>query len=99
MSGVRFGSDDSLVSEGELGLMVELMNQDPSLQIYLVAHLRAGGSVAELLTRSLARANLLRQAMIDRGIDASRISAQGVGPLAPECVGSACDQRIELVLQ
>jgi len=99
MSGVSFGSDDSLVSEGELELMVELMNQDPSLQIYLVAHLRTGGSVAELLSRSLARANLLRQAMIDRGIDASRISAQGVGPLAPVCVGGACDQRIELVLQ
>ena len=99
LSGVSFGSDDSLASEGELELVVELMNQDTSLQIYLVAHLRAEGSVAELLTRSLARANLFRQAMIDRGIDASRISAQGVGPLAPVCVGSACDQRIELVLQ
>ena len=99
MSGVSFGSDDSLVSEGELELMVELMNQDPSLQIYIVAHLRTGGSLAELLSRSLARANLLRQAMIDRGIDARRISAQGVGPLAPVCVGRACDQRIELVLQ
>ena len=99
MSGVSFGADDSLISEGELGLMVELMNQVPSLQIYLVAHLRAVGSVIELLTRSLARAKLLRQVMIDRGIDASRISAQGVGPLAPVCVGSACEQRVELVLK
>lgn len=99
VSGLSFASDDSLVSEGELGLMIELMNQDPSVQIYLVAHLRAGGSIAELLTRSLARANLLRQTMIDRGIDAGRIIAQGVGPLAPVCVGSACNQRVELVLQ
>lgn len=99
LSGVTFGPGDRLISAGELSQLVEILNQDPSLQIYLVAHLRDTGSVEDLMARSLQRANLLRQEFIGRGIDGDRISAQGVGPLAPACASGSCDQRIELVLQ
>jgi len=99
LSGVAFNDDDRLVQQGNLDLIVELLNQDVSIQIYLVAHLRESAPIEALMSRSLVRANSLRQELINRGVDGSRISAQGVGPLAPVCVAANCERRVEVVLQ
>lgn len=99
LSGVEFDINDRLVQQGNLDLIVDLLNQDASMQIYLVAHLREGGPIESLMSRSLVRASSLRQELINRGIDGSRISAQGVGPLAPACAATNCESRVEAVLQ
>ena len=43
-------------------------------------------------------AELVRQALINLGIDETRLIARGVGPLAPFCSEGNCEERVELVL-
>lgn len=97
---IAFQSGDRLPSSLDLEPILSALNTDESIEIYLVAHLSADGqSLEQLMRRSTARANALRQALIEAGIEASRIEAAGVGPLAPACAGQACDGRIEMVLR
>ncbi|PCI78979.1 MAG: hypothetical protein COB20_05685 [SAR86 cluster bacterium] len=95
-----FQSNDSLVTPVDLELLVSALNSDQSLSIYVVAHLKQDGqSLQELMQRPTARANSLRQALIAAGIEAQRIEAAGVGPLAPNCASGNCEERIEIVLR
>lgn len=96
----RFQSNDRLAAPADVGLLVSALNADPSLSVYVVAHMKVEGqSLQVLMQRSAARANSVRQALIAGGIDAQRIEAAGVGPLAPNCASGNCDERIEIVLR
>jgi hypothetical protein len=95
-----FQSNDRLTTPVDVESLVSALNSDQSLSVYVVAHLKQGGqSLQELMQRSLARANSLRQALIAAGIDAQRIEAAGVGPLAPFCASGNCEERVEMVLR
>lgn len=96
----RFRADDTLATPVNVEQLVSELNADPSLSVYVVAHLRQEGeSLQELMRRSTSRANSLRQILIEAGIAAQRIEAAGVGPLAPACDQESCAERIELVLR
>ena len=94
-----FGSDDQLLLSEGLGAIAELLNNNPSLTVYVVAHLRQPGDLADLLQRSQRRAAAVRAELMTLGVDGLRIIAQGVGPLVPRCSEGNCDERVELVLQ
>ncbi|MEX0963414.1 MAG: DUF4892 domain-containing protein [Pseudohongiellaceae bacterium] len=97
---IVFGQNDELAAAVDLGPIVAALNADSSLTVYLVAHLKEEGQSLELLTRrSTVRATALRQALITAGIEAGRIEAAGVGPLAPTCAQGSCEDRVELVLR
>lgn len=100
LRGINFNSDSELTANTDLSVLLSLLNSNQSLSVYLVSHLKESSqSLSVLMQRSNTRANTLRQALIAAGIDASRITAAGVGPLAPNCDSNNCDQRIELVLR
>jgi outer membrane protein OmpA-like peptidoglycan-associated protein len=100
LSGIDFQSNDRLPTPLDVASLVAALQADASVSVYLVAHLsQEGRSLEELMERSAARANSLRQALIAGGISADRIEAAGVGPLAPSCAVDNCAQRIELVLR
>lgn len=94
-----FDDEDNLVVSEGLGSVVQLLEENPDLAIYIVAYLRQPGAFRSLMQRSLNRAETVRDALVDLGVDGSRIEAQGVGPLAPRCAEGDCDERVELVLQ
>ena len=97
---VSFQSNDGLAGAADVESLVSALNSDQALSVYVVAHLKQDGqSLQELMQRSLVRANSLRQALIAAGIDAQRIEAAGVGPLAPNCANGDCAERIEIVLR
>ena len=97
---ISFQSNDSLAGPVNLESLVSALNSDQGLSVYVVAHLKQDAqSLQELMQRSLARANSLRQALIAAGIDAQRIEATGVGPLAPSCASGDCEERVEIVLR
>ena len=52
-----------------------------------------------LMQRSMRRAQAVRERLLAAGIDAARVDAQGVGPLAPVCRQAPCEARIEVVLR
>ncbi len=100
LNNVDFENDLSLTSDSDISFLVSLLEKNPSLKFYLVAHLyQEGGESEELIARSRQRANVLRQVLIGRGIDREQIHAYGVGPFAPHCGAERCTDRIELVMQ
>ena len=97
---IIFQSNDRLAGPADVESLVSALNSDQALSVYVVAHLKKNGrSLQELMQRSLVRASSLRQALIEAGIEARRIEAAGVGPLAPSCANGDCEERIEIVLR
>lgn len=96
---IAFDDEDQLTANSDLDYLVQLFEIDDQLRVHLVSHLSGSGPLEMLLERSRVRAELVRQRLLEGGVSPERISAQGVGPLAPLCNGSNCRERIELVLQ
>lgn len=97
---LEFQSNDRLAASAEIESVLSVFTSDASVSVYLVGHLELEGQPLEvMMRRSAARANSLRQALIARGVEGSRIEAAGVGPLAPNCAGQNCENRIEMVLR
>ncbi|MGI9250782.1 MAG: DUF4892 domain-containing protein [Pseudohongiellaceae bacterium] len=104
---IPFNNTDQLPPNSNISIPLELMQADPTLSIYLVAHLSeeletqqgTRQTLDTLLRRSRTRAESLRTALIQAGIPANRITATGVGPLSPSCNATSCAQRIEMVLR
>jgi hypothetical protein len=97
---LTFDADDALVEDGGIELIVEALQRDTLLEVYVVAHLRDPGvAVERMLERSTARATQVLERLLEEGIDDGRVSAHGAGPLAPWCRAGDCDERIELVLR
>lgn len=99
LPGLTFGAGDRPVAGAGLDTVVELLRLEPELRLIVVAHLQGEGGLEQLLDRSERRAEAVRQLLLDRGIEADRLTARGLGPLAPLCAVGNCAERVELVLQ
>ncbi len=99
--GLKFDEEDELLEESmaNLAVVVEALQKSVRLRFWVVGHLSASLDVEMLKTRSLKRANSVKQALMNNGIAAERLSPQGVGPLAPLAATKSVDGRIELVIQ
>ena|SRR5690554_2577276 len=95
--GLVFDENDRLSEDEGLALVQELMQNQGLLEGYVVAHLQGGDRLDRLLERSSDRAEQVVSRLVDAGVDAARLEARGVGPLAPYCRPGPCSQRIELV--
>lgn len=70
----------------ELERVVSLMRDNPSLRIKLKGHTDNLGPAERLLKLSLARAEAVRDYLVEKGVEATRLSCKGYGgsePLAP----------------
>lgn len=94
---LSFNEDDQLIDDGGIQVVQELMQNQGLLQVYVVGHLQGSDDLDNLLQRSRSRAEQVVARLLDAGVDAQRVEAQGVGPLAPYCRPGPCTQRIELV--
>ncbi len=97
--GIGFTSSDGLTADTDLGFLADLLIANPELRIYLVSHLAGPGNLNTLQRRSRVRAENVRAALIELGVNSQQVDAEGVGPLAPFCDGFNCAERIELVLR
>lgn len=92
-------------SAAAVGEIATLLKADPALKVYIVGHTDSVASLESNLKLSQARADAVAQALIgEHGIAAARLSARGVGPLAPVASndaedGRAKNRRVELVKQ
>ena len=80
-----------------------LLQKNPSLQIYIVGHTDNAGKLKDNIELSNKRAAVVVNELIARyKIDASRLEAGGVGPLAPVATndtkeGKELNRRVEIV--
>jgi len=106
--GIYFDTNKSVLkpeSEAALKEIAKLLQDDPGLKVHVVGHTDNSGGLEANMTLSLERANaVVRDLTAKRGIAASRLKANGVGPLAPVAAndtdaGKAKNRRVELVRQ
>ena len=79
-----FGSQ----SQVELDLLVDLLNEYPTLVIEIGGHTDRRGSHTYNQELSEARAEIAKQYLVSRGIDADRIQTFGYGETQPEVEGT-----------
>ena len=92
-------------SAAAVGEIAKLLKSEPAVKVFIVGHTDNVASL-DLNTRlSQARAEAVVQSLIaQHGIAAARLTARGVGPLAPVASndteeGRAKNRRVELVKQ
>ena len=103
--GLRFESDQSTIPADAQSLLDDIattLKNFPDWRLRIVGHTDATGDPQHNEALSLARANAIKAALVDRGIDAQRLATAGAGeerPVAgndtPE--GRALNRRVELV--
>lgn len=106
--GIYFDFDKSEVkpeSESTLIEIAELLKKNPGLNVYIVGHTDMKGALDYNVTLSKNRAEAVVNELVKKyGILHSRLSGQGVGPLAPVSAneteeGRKLNRRVELVVK
>lgn len=82
--------------------ITSLLNSNPSLRLSIDGHTDNTGSTEHNLALSGERAAAVAAALVDKGIDATRLQSQGFGPNKPVAdngseAGRALNRRVELV--
>jgi OOP family OmpA-OmpF porin len=106
--GIYFETDKAEIkaeSKPVIAEIAKMLKQAPKLKLYLVGHTDNVGEFEYNMNLSQKRAEAVVNALVsEHGIDASRLKAQGVGPLVPVSTneteeGRARNRRVELVKQ
>lgn len=102
---LAFGEQTATLKESSLTVvdaLAELLKAQPEvLAIRIDAHTHDRGTDQENLTLSTLRADAVRDALIDRGIEEGRMQTRGIGeaePIAPNrtALGRSRNERVEI---
>lgn len=104
LSGIQFAFDSAKLKPGSTSILdeaVKALNAHPDVKVSVTGYTDTSGDVNYNLKLSKHRADAVRQYLIDHGIDASRIQAQGLGesnPIADNATrdGRKQNRRVEL---
>ncbi len=106
LRGIYFDTDKAVVkpeSEAALAEIAKLLREHPAMKAFIVGHTDMSGSFEHNLDLSRRRAEAVVRALMTRfEIAGDRLTAQGVGPLAPvgsntSADGRAVNRRVEMV--
>jgi outer membrane protein OmpA-like peptidoglycan-associated protein len=82
----------------ELDRVAHVLNQYPQTMIRVEGHTDQTGSEQYNIQLSERRANAVKNALTQKGIDAGRISAVGMGECCPVSSDHAANRRVSMVL-
>ncbi len=96
LPGLSFGAEGPQLDAQHLQVLVRALKRERRLNIAIVGHDYGPGDIEQRKTVSLAYAEYVKTQLVAAGIKVARLSAFGVGSLAPERRGNR-SQRVELV--
>jgi outer membrane protein OmpA-like peptidoglycan-associated protein len=107
LQNVLFDTDSTRINPGaasELDALARWMAVNPQVSLVLEGHTDNQGPASYNRSLSQGRANAVKQALVERGIAASRTEAKGYGPDRPVATnatpeGRALNRRTELLIQ
>jgi outer membrane protein OmpA-like peptidoglycan-associated protein len=100
-SDVFFGFDSAVIKAGayaELDRVANVLNQYPQTLIRIEGHTDQVGAEQYNLQLSERRANAVRAALLQRGVNPERITAVGMGKCCPISSDHAANRRVSMVL-
>jgi hypothetical protein len=103
--GIRFDVDQSVIQSASAPLLDDIaqaLTNFPDWRLRIVGHTDATGSRARNQALSLERAEVIKAALVQRGIDAGRLTVSGAGQDRSVATndtpqGRALNRRVELV--
>ncbi len=103
--GIHFDVDKATIQPDTLSLLDDIeatLIQFPDWRLRIVGHTDATGDAVYNETLSLERANAIKAALVEGGIDATRLDTAGAGESQPvasndTAEGQALNRRVELV--
>nr|WP_281496166.1 OmpA family protein [Marivita sp. S6314] len=106
LSDLEFASGSSSLGDGNLASLdaiVAYLRANPNREITFVGHTDATGSLAGNVALSRRRADAARAYVVQRGVAAAQVAADGVGFLSPRASnltpeGREANRRVEAVL-
>lgn len=107
LAGDAFASGQSALrpeARANLQRVIEFVQQSPDRPVLIEGHTDGQGSANQNQVLSQRRADAVRAALIEDGVDASRLSASGVGEDRPVAdngseQGRARNRRVEIIVQ
>ena len=102
--GLRFDTDQATIQADAQPLLDDIakaLGNFPEWGLRIVGHTDATGDAEKNAALSLERANAIKAALVERGIDAARLDTAGAGQLRPVASndtdeGRALNRRVEL---
>ncbi len=106
LSSIRFRTNSAELNDDSLEVLnqvVEVLNLSDEARVLIAGHTDSRGNTDYNFSLSAERANAVQQYLINRGIPAERLTAQGYGPTQPiasndTATGRALNRRIEIQL-
>jgi outer membrane protein OmpA-like peptidoglycan-associated protein len=95
-SELRFPAGQATLPAGELASLdrlATLLKAHPELTARIEGHTDSLGGEALNQALSLQRAEAVRQAIVERGVDEGRLSAEGLGPASPIADNATAEGR------